>query len=589
MIKKTVCTISAAVLFWTMPLFSTPFFDGLSPLKADAAVSTAANALDKTRVEDDLDVSEYPSSATESVRVVSFSEYCFAEDLINSGNYALYVYVYYPSGKALSVRDGVHTVNMALTYDEEGEPIRYENCALRYLSASESGTVVKLRVVGNIDAIFANARAMEEESGERRYDVAGVQLLEMGAAGAKDYTIGETYLYTGYAKGYGSESKTVSTLTVANEKTISLNVHSTYYSPEGTNGKDYTQDSLASVYFSVPNEYIEKYGVLYAVHAEFIRAVLNPAIITDNLNFCNLLQKKVLSDQSDFGYSAIGLGDSYGYTEDIFGNVEFRSDTIYDPSDALNTILNAETGLGRLDRIDQVYYTGGAPVEGYTVDNDRAKTFIYDHSVNRDVAGKYDSRFFSSIDEKKEITYSADDNFSLTSERYTMEKFLFFCWSQKVSGETFEVPAVQEIKKCESADQIERDYYINANDFDAVRALYEETDSTVYIFHFACDDYFSQKGMLLKNGVQAPSNLGNVYIAKQTAYIDFDVIDITMRNSEGKSTVLGVVSDPIDIFRDYTPPVDPVKDYIYVVYIVMTVALAGIILTIIIKRKWRDG
>ena len=588
MIKKTVCTIAAAVLFWAMPLLMLSSFYSTSPLKADAAVSTAANALDKTRVEDDLDVSEYPSSATESVRVVSFSEYCFAEDLINCGNYALYVYVYYPSGKALSVRDGVHTVNMAVTYDEEGEPVRYENCALRYLSASESGTVVKLRVVGNIDAIFANARAMEEESGERRYDVAGVQLLEMGAAGAKDYTIGETYLYTGYAKGYGSESKTASTLTVANEKTISLNVHSTYYSPEGTNGKEYTQDTLASVYFSVPNEYIEKYGVLYAVHAEFIRAAMNPAIITDNLTFYDLLRQKVLSDQSDLGYSAIGLGDSYGYTEDIFGNVEFRSDTVYDPSDALNTIINAETGLGRLDRIDQVYYTGGEAVEGYTVDNDRAKTFIYDHSVNRDVAEKYDSRFFSSIDEKKEITYSADDNFSLTSERYTMEKFLFFCWSRKVSGETFEVPAVQEIKKCENADQIESDYYVNANDFDAVRALYEKTDSTVYIFHFACDDYYSQKGMLLKNGVQAPSNLGNVYIAKQTAYIDFDVIDITMRNSEGKSTVLGVVSDPIDIFRDYTPPVGYLPNWLpYAIAIgcVLTTSLIVVILIQINRRK----
>lgn len=588
MIKKTVCTICAAVLIWTMPLLMLPSFYNCSPIKAGAAVSTAANAIDKTRVEDDLDVSEYPISTTESVRVVSFSEYCFADDLINCGNYALYAYIYYPSGKALSVRDGVHTVNMAVAYDEEGEPVRYENCALRYLSASASGTVVKFRVVGNMDEIFSNARAMDEENGERRYDVAGVQLLEMGDAGAKDHRIGETYYFEGYAKGYGAESKTSSTLTVANEKTLSLDAHSTFYSPEGTNGKDYTQDSLASVFFSVPNEYIERYGVLYAVHAEFIRAVLNPAIITDNLNFCNLLQQKVLSDQSDLGYSAIGLGDSYGYTTDIFGNVEFRSDTIYDPSSALNTILNADTGLGRLDRIDQVYYTGGAPVEEYTVDNDRVKTFIYDNSINRDVQDKYDSRFFSSIDEKKEITYSADDNFSLTSERYTMEKFLFFHWSQKVSGETFEVPAVQEVKKCESADQIESDYYINANDFDTVRALYEKTDSTVYIFHFALDDYYSQKGMLLKNGVQAPSNLGNVYIARQAVYIDFDVIDVTMRSADGKLTVLGVVADPIDVFRDYTSPVGYLPNWLpYAIAIgcVLTTSLTVVILIQINRRK----
>lgn len=52
-----------------------------------------------------------------------------------------------------------------------------------------------------------------------------------------------------------------------------------------------TQDSLHSVYFAVPNEYIKKYGAMTAVHAEWLNAVLAPALVTGNGNVYNAVKE----------------------------------------------------------------------------------------------------------------------------------------------------------------------------------------------------------------------------------------------------------------------------------------------------------
>ena len=75
-------------------------------------------------------------------------------------------------------------------------------------------------------------------------------------------------------------------------ETLSLDVHATTYRPDGTNGKnDYTQDSLHSVYFAVPNEVIQQYGEMVAVHATWLNAVLKPALVTGNQDAYNIFSQ----------------------------------------------------------------------------------------------------------------------------------------------------------------------------------------------------------------------------------------------------------------------------------------------------------
>ena len=72
--------------------------------------------------------------------------------------------------------------------------------------------------------------------------------------------------------------------------------------------RDYTQDSLHSVWFSVPNEYMEKYGELYALHATYLNAVLKPMLVTGNREIYSSVKERLgieypRHDQSgDFHY-----------------------------------------------------------------------------------------------------------------------------------------------------------------------------------------------------------------------------------------------------------------------------------------------
>ena len=51
----------------------------------------------------------------------------------------------------------------------------------------------------------------------------------------------------------------------------------------------------------------------------------------------------------------------------------------------------------------------------------------------------------------------------------------------------------------------------------------------------------------------------NNYFFQQTVNLDFDIIDVTFSNGE-KDTVIPVVSNPIDVVPDATPPVLTISD-----------------------------
>ena len=52
----------------------------------------------------------------------------------------------------------------------------------------------------------------------------------------------------------------------------------------------------------------------------------------------------------------------------------------------------------------------------------------------------------------------------------------------------------------------------------------------------------------------------NAYMARETVYLNFDVIDISLKSDAGEVTVLGAVSNPIDVIPSVTPPVDTTSD-----------------------------
>ena len=84
-------------------------------------------------------------------------------------------------------------------------------------------------------------RVMLEENGttfedrvntnKRRYDISGIELLTYGEENATEYHVGGTYLFTGYAKGYGPDKDAESTLNceITELETLELNVRHTNF------------------------------------------------------------------------------------------------------------------------------------------------------------------------------------------------------------------------------------------------------------------------------------------------------------------------------------------------------------------------
>ena len=119
----------------------------------------------------------------------------------------------------------------------------------------------------------------------RRYDVSGVVLAEIGKD-AKEYTVGGTWKFSGYSKGYGVNANSESTLKcdgATNLETVRLNVYeTTYRSSSSVLGPGHKND-ITSVYFAVPKRLLDDYGRLQKIKAEWFEYKTNPVIVVNDI------------------------------------------------------------------------------------------------------------------------------------------------------------------------------------------------------------------------------------------------------------------------------------------------------------------
>ena len=83
-----------------------------------------------------FDVRDYPFDETGEVQVISFIEYCYSYKANQRDNYGLYIYVYNPKGQSFSENNKLNKIQMAVSYDADGNPTSYDKFTLEFCNKS---------------------------------------------------------------------------------------------------------------------------------------------------------------------------------------------------------------------------------------------------------------------------------------------------------------------------------------------------------------------------------------------------------------------------------------------------------------------
>lgn len=587
-IRKGNRTKGAVTMFLSLFLFAFGITSAYLAQEVKAVAETSN--FSETYVMDDLqgmtidgkafDIADYSFNTKQETNVVQFVEYCYSYDPQKQDNYGLYVYVHNPKGL-----EYVESERNAITLRVGAESTNFEKYEMDLLSVCQETDYERLFYKYGVVLTDEQETSILNDlsSAARVYEVGEIELLEKGKTMTTAYGVSSVYTYSGYASGYGADETSESTLKIMRKdgETLTLDVHSTFYRPAGTNGKnDYTQDSLHSVYFAVPKAKEEKYGKMTAVHATWLNAVLAPALVTGNIDAYEAILPFVGKDMSehneDLNYmylgayrmtTATGMGSitnhSYGYAYNLLaswpGNWAFHE--YY--GEEISTLYG-------------LYYAGSGTdsADTYTVSsaNLASKMLASAQDYGGElVNGKYSPYIFESVDEQfTDVNISAEETYSLTSETISQNWWQKLWGDRTVNTTIFDgikaIYAVQETDFLGTKEEVCRKLFISEGDYDDFKSYYADKAEThtVYLFRYRTSDYVAQEATLLKEGSFLWQETWeevdtNAYFFKQAVDLDFDVIDITLSADEVE-TVLLVVASPIDVIHTPTPPIDTETD-----------------------------
>ena len=559
-----------------------------------ASVGTMARAegeetlkFDESNVLDDLTGStingapfsllNYNFDRKKETQVLSFIEYSYSFYEDKQSNYGLYVYVYNPKGIKFFEWSSLNKIQFSITSERD---IGYKKYHLTYLNKSDKAGYEGLFYKFKVD-LSEEERAeilSSLNSTSRVYNVSGIELYEAGANNAVEYPVARSYSYSGYGAGLGFDDESDSTLKVTTNEveTLQLDVRPTSFRPEGSNGKnEYTQDSLHSVYFAIPKDKVEKYGRMTKVHAEWLDAVLAPALVTGNQEaydvFNNYLGKS-LDEKCQYGYisgywSDLGQGDMIRH----YGNLAFVPDDFW--------LADAETYNKYLKTITNIVFSGSEQdsADNYTmtsssmIEHLKALTSRFGGELVND---KYSKYLFSHVDsEFTEVEISAEETRDLRNEMIskTFWDKLFGREGEVTSNNFNNIKAIYDVKDPDfagSEEEICKRLYIDKKDYAEFKEYYDakSKDNVVYLFRYQVTDYVAQEATLFVKdsflGVESWDKVDtNAYFFTETVNLDFDVIDVTLE-ANGVETVLACVSSPIDNIPGPTPPIETTSDFV---------------------------
>ncbi len=554
------------------------------PIPAFAAetgdVTPSYETFENTNVVDDLtsagvDLDAYKTK--DEVALITFQEFAYSFYSSKMGDFGLYVYIYNPSGKAI-LTDSKSSITIAVSYDEDGKPDDYEKFSLKVCSRSTgeySNLFYKFRIVDHISAEGSTIKQrVSKTSSERRYDVSEFE-LDFGNNTIEAYGVGGTFKFSGYAAGYGKDGETdTSTLKceVTNLTTIELEIQQTSYIQDPNNSSIKNHNQVTTAYFAVPNSILEEYGKLQKIKATWNEYRTTPIIVTDNTDFYNfllpLLGVDIGADHQDCDLDyCFGIGRSAGGQYLLFDqayNMKWKSSQDYNEA---------------ITKISWLFDSEGSDVFNYTLPSERIEEYLYSYGGDRSdllTENVGDDRSVYNL-----VDFDADeDAFDFTAYEPDVKGLgqlwdYLFKEDQAVLQDVAPIIAISSKDLSGTAESVSERLLVGEADVSDIKtyvANAEANDQTVFLFRFACTEYYSEEVNVYKyenhwsDGVPLNHNFNNIglmdcaYVAQENVFLGFDIIQLTF-NADGVYTVIPVVASPVDIIPSVTPPAeDPFSD-----------------------------
>lgn len=594
---------------------------------APASILSNANSIsfndnlefDKTNVLSDLlssdnfNILDYPYKENEGIKIINFIEYEYSFYSNQQSNYSLYLYIYNPGNLDINVNSSLNKIELATHWNEEHLPDNYGKFNLKFLNKSDDSNYYNLFYKFKIDLSDSDKAELlaNLNSNERRYDISGIELYINDEQDVIEYSVGGTYKFTGFSEGLGSSNEDTLSCQVTDLETIDLEVHPTYYRLDSSSkGKNYKSE-IDSVYFSIPNYYLETYGNLQKIKAEWYEYKTSPIFVIDDLESYNKLKNIQGIYVNSFSWDeALTFNSSSPVTEfdSTIGVGEMGSTSSTVDEGAIMFNMMGKTGQIPsiiyynyfIKAITWLFYTNGIDYSEYEIEAnellDFANSYTFFNEGTNEV-GLSKELFKGEVEEGRTEGYNlkefdaSKDSFNLLNYDENIEgwkKFLdyFLNWSNIPDDSSIKdiAPIVNLNEYSSSNELFSDDILVNNNDLDELKSTFESdksSDKTTFLFRFATNDYYSSPVYFNDTSGQYRSDpIG--YVAKASMFANFDIITLTF-SKEGKYTVIPVVHDPIDIIGDITPPPETSTWWERLLQILIGVGILGLSIYLIVK------
>ncbi|MBQ8141065.1 MAG: hypothetical protein IJ038_05155 [Clostridia bacterium] len=556
-------------------VFSFIFLMLTLPLSVGAQTTMDASSVLTDLQSMGVDTSLYKKNAEDkNAKVIKFLEYAY--DLNgNQSDYGLYLYVYNPTGEQIQ-NSSFNTVQLS-TKSTQGAVYSYGKCRLITVSYSlgeeNSYLLYKFKIslpddfIGSLDDV------------ERYYRIVDLELQYANEANPRMSNISNEYLCSGF-QGYHGKDKNSdhSTYYCVSQtlESISIELHpATWKTVSSDKGENY-QYEVSSVYFSIPDYYLEKYGNmadenfkgLHSVIGEWYEYKLN-GFVTSNANlYDEVYEYELIGYKPTYTESKFSLLHNYVYGYDPTVPFGFY---IYDES---YEISNSYHYYNR--------YIGGYQNEKIT---SLHNAFLYEGGVFEKIStekllesiyapGADNVWHYGYVDDGR--TYGHNDYEIMVEDAalnaqiasYASNHNDFVTWLRgkgalnedkggyapirpivMITDEYFSDLTTSDAAKAEAL-------FIAEGDYGGLKDFYKASTSdekTTYLMRFAVTDYYFAEAEVYQSDSGTEKYSGSHYYFEKTIFHNFDVLEFTFRNAEGEYTKVPVSSKPISIVGEITP------------------------------------